>query len=184
MPMAVVKPESRTLSVWAIVSQSGVYERMKAIAEAKKADWQKPSWSVADVTHQAMERLAEQHRLPDPSDKKAFDTAFRVALERTLIDRHRKKKTHKRGFGRIRVVLSQLTARAVPTNLDEDEARAILKEYELRRPRQTLILWMRAIQDFSYAEIAETLGLTLDQVKAALRLAKAELKEQLIDHAP
>ncbi len=171
-----------TPSVWEIVTRPGVYERMKAVAEAKKADWLRPSWSATDVTHLAVERLAAQYQLPDPADRGAFDAAFRVALERTLIDRHRRKQAQKRGFGRVRVALDELAARPQASAASEAEAREILARYEARRPRHTLVLWMRAVHEFSYAEIAETLGLTLDQVKSALRLAKAELQELLTDH--
>lgn len=178
------KPELAKISVWDIVSQPGVYDRMTAIARAKKADWQRPSWSVADVTHQAVERLAEQSLLPDPSDRHAFDAAFRAALKRTLIDRLRMKQAKKRGFGLVRVALGRVTAPPQPAGHGEDDARAILAQYEARRPRHTLVLWLHAVHDFSYAEIAESLGLTEHQVQSALRLAKAELKEQLAAHAP
>ncbi len=174
--------DAATPCVWEIVTRPGVYGRMKAIAEAKKADWPRPSWSATDVTHLAVERLAAQYRLPDPGDRAAFDAAFRVALERTLIDRHRSKRALKRGFGRVRVALDRLPARRDSAAASEAEAREILARYEQRRPRHTLVLWMRAVHEFSYAEIAEALELTPDQVKSALRLAKAELQELLSDH--
>jgi len=169
----------RTPRVWELVTRPGVYGRMKAIAEAKKADWLRPSWSATDVTHLAVERLAAQCQLPDPSDRAAFDAAFRAALERTLIDRHRRKTAQKRGFGRVRVALDGLPARP---EASDAEARDVLGRYAERRPRHTLVLWMRAVHEFSYAEIAEALDLTPDQVKSALRLAKAELQELLSDH--
>ena len=176
----------RTPCVWELVTRPGVYGRIKAIAEAKKADWLRPSWSAADVTHQAVERLAAQRTLPDPADRAAFDAAFRLALHRTLHDRHRRNAAAKRGFGRDRVALDGLPARpeASPASEAEAEAEArqILAGYEAHRPRHALVLWMRAVHEFSYAEVAEALGLTLDQVKSALRLARAELRELLSDH--
>jgi RNA polymerase sigma factor (sigma-70 family) len=50
--------------------------------------------------------------------------------------------------------------------------------------KQRSVMHLRDVEEMSYEEIAEILGISLDQVKVNLHRARKTLREQLLDHNP
>lgn len=68
------------------------------------------------------------------------------------------------------------------TVLAEEKRQVVLDALQQLTPEHREVLMLREYQDFSYNEIAETLGLTLEAVKSRIFRARTELKDLLSDY--
>ncbi len=130
-----------------------------------------------DVTQETFAKLSDGTDLPSGAVKPWL---YKVARNRCLdiLRRHQRSPTHHR---RIRTGFDAATSTAGPaTRLAREERKRLIREIIENMPEEyRSVLMLKHFEDFSRAEMAETLGLTDAAVKGRLVRASEYLREQL-----
>jgi RNA polymerase sigma factor (TIGR02999 family) len=135
---------------------------------------------TTDLTHEAWLRLRQSDELAKAADGNEVFRAFARAMRQVLIDHARRRKAEKRGGGRQREELDDLTDSVRPSGqmdvLSLDEALGALAG---EHPREAEVLQMRFFGGCDLAEIAEALGVSLRTAERDSRFGLAWLHEFL-----
>jgi len=131
------------------------------------------------LVNEAYLRLVEGGALKQGKGRAYFFAAAAKAMERILIEYHRKRTARKRGGGRARVafddVLDSLEAQRVDIIVLQD----LLEQLEELNPRQSTMIRSQVFFGSTVQEIADTLDVSVSTVEKDLRLARAWLRQQL-----
>ncbi len=130
-----------------------------------------------DVTQETFAKLSDGTELPSGAVKPWL---YKIARNRCLdiLRRHQRSPTHHQ---RIRTGFDAATSTAGPsTRLAREERQRLIREIIENMPEEyRSVLMLKHFEDFSRAEMAETLGLTDAAVKGRLVRAAEYLREQL-----
>jgi len=139
----------------------GFYEELRRIAGRLLSDERRGhTLQPTALVHEAYLRLAGSSRLPDVPRADQLALAVRV-LRQVLVDHQRARGADKRGGGGLRIELGADLASAEEVAHDFDALHRALERLRELDARQAEVVVLRAFG-----------GLTMDQVAAALRVAK------------
>ncbi len=175
------RPE--TACVWAIVSRPGVLSALERIAHQRRTGWQGLSWGTGDLTHEALIRMSGQRNLPAADDRAEFEKAFSATIQRVLADKYRRKHAKKREGGWARVAAERLLGVARPGGEGDADLAGVVEEYVRTRPLHCVVVWMTAEFGLTADRIAAILDIKPESVERKLRLARAELRDEIDPHA-
>jgi len=156
-----------------------VYDELRAIARARVAR-EAPGATLrsSDLVHEAYLRLfgAEPPRF---EHRRHFFAAAAETMRRILIDRHRERRTQKRGGDARRVPLDAIEAPPETRSLDIEALGLALDAFRAIDPRGHEIVQLRYFLGFSVEETAEALDLSPRTVKSDWAAARVWLKRRL-----
>jgi RNA polymerase sigma factor (TIGR02999 family) len=155
-----------------------VYEELRKLAAAKMAQ-EKPGQTLQPtaLVHEAWLRLAGSEQRWNGRDH--FFGAAAEAMRRILVDRARKKSAERHGGQRQRVDLEHVT---LATEDSDETVLAIheaLEKLAMESPQKAEIVKLHYFADMKYAEIAQTLGLSLATVERHWAYARSWLYREL-----
>jgi RNA polymerase sigma factor (TIGR02999 family) len=145
------------------------------------------------LVHDAYMRLAAAGKTPAFASQLHFRAAASLAMRHVLVDRARRRNSHKRGRGWSRVVLfnssDALVAGAsadpsrvgAPVDVDLLALADALEALVVIDPEGATIVQMRFFGELTNEEIAQTMGLALRSVERSWRAARAWLLDRLRD---
>lgn len=157
------------------------------------------------LVNEAFVRLIDGNELQQPDSRRWFFSAASRAMAQLLVEHERKRVTPTRGGDKVRVSADVLDGtpreyRPIPAGLDPDDDHPwdeVLQRlqgqygvgfgelYEAidtlfkEDQRATEIVWLRFIASMTMKEIANTLGITEQEVDRKWRLAQGHLKRYL-----
>ena len=157
-----------------------VYDELRQLAAQKLAQ-EKPGQTLqaTALVHEAYLRLVDQERAPHWNSRGHFFAAAAEAMRRILVERARARGSLKRGGGRERLDLDDLTF-ASPERPDDllalDEALAGLAAVE---PQAAELVHLRYFAGQTMSAAADMLGLSLRSTHRLWAYAKAWLLQEL-----
>jgi RNA polymerase sigma factor (TIGR02999 family) len=157
-----------------------VYDDLRRIARAELR--RLPPGQTLQTTalvHEAYLRLAGSTQVGRRNRAYFFGAAAR-AMRLVLVDRARRKLSHKRGGGRTREeaeILVRLPVDDAPTDLLD--LHAALERLEAEDARKAEIVALRFFAGLEMAEIADVLGTPLRTLEREWRFARAWLRSEL-----
>ncbi len=159
-------------------SQGALYERFYSYTLSVALPYCAHEEEAREVVNDAFLKVFTGISRYDPAF--AFATWLRTIVVRTAINRYKSRQ-------------SDLIIYDLPEGLDvsvEDDflskmaAEDVLKLVQKLPPAYRLTLNLFALEGFSHAEIAETLGISIGASKSNLSKAKTKLKQMMTDHLP
>jgi RNA polymerase sigma factor (TIGR02999 family) len=157
-----------------------VYDELRKLAAQKLAQ-EKPGQTLqaTALVHEAYLRLVETEKAQHWNSRRHFFAAAAEAMRRVLVERARARSSCKRGGGRERLDLEELTV-ASPERPDEllalDEALTRLAAVE---PQAAELVQLRYFAGQNMSGSAELLGLSLRSTHRLWAYAKAWLLQEL-----
>jgi RNA polymerase sigma factor (TIGR02999 family) len=157
-----------------------VYQELRKLA-AQHISQEKPGQTLdaTALVHEAYLRLVGVDQTGQWNSRRHFIAAAAQAMRRTLVERARARGSFKRGGGRERVVLDDLTV-ASPERRDEllalDEALTRLAAVE---PQAAELVHFRYFAGQTMSACADLLGLSLRSTHRLWAYAKAWLLQEL-----
>jgi RNA polymerase sigma factor (TIGR02999 family) len=157
-----------------------VYDELRKLA-ARKLSQEKPGQTLqaTALVHESYLRLVDVKSAQHWNSRRHFFAAAAEAMRRILVERARARGSIKRGGGRERLDLDDLTA-ACPEHPDEilalDEALSRLAAVE---PRAAELVHLRYFAGQTMSDAADLLGLSLRSTHRLWAYAKAWLLEEL-----
>jgi RNA polymerase sigma factor (TIGR02999 family) len=157
-----------------------VYDELRKLAAAKLAQ-EKPGQTVdaTGLVHEAYLRLVDVAWAQHWNSRRHFFAAAAEAMRRILVERARARASLKRGGGRQRLDLDNLTV-ASPERLDEllmlDEALTRLGAVE---PQAAELVHLRYFAGQTMSAAAQLLGLSLRSANRLWAYARAWLLQEL-----
>jgi len=131
------------------------------------------------LAHEALLRLGEQSGV-DTFGKTKFMSLASEMIRRILVDHARRRATAKRGGGRVRVDLDEVTLSCDGEDAIELlELDKVLSELATLNPRQARIVELKFFGGLSLDGIAESLGVSRGTVKEDWRIARAWLRVRI-----
>ena len=105
-------------------------------------------------------------------------------MRRILVDHARRNRTTKRGGGAPRIQLDDRLELPIPQDLDLVALDDALQDLAKLDTRQSQIVELHFFAGLTYAEMAETLGISASTVKRELKLARLWLRRELDRNGP
>lgn len=131
------------------------------------------------LAHEALLRLGEQSGV-DEFGKTRFMSLASEMIRRILVDHARRRATAKRGGGRVRVDLEEVTLSCDGEGpIELLELDKVLSELATLNPRQARIVELKFFGGLSLDAIAEALGVSRGTVKEDWRIARAWLRVRI-----
>ena len=155
-----------------------VYEELRKLAAAKMAQ-EKPGQTLQPtaLVHEAWLRLAGSEQRWNGRDH--FFGAAAEAMRRILVDRARKKSAERHGGQRQRVDLEHVTLATEDSDETVLAVHEALEKLAKESPQKAEIVKLHYFADMKYAEIAQTLGISLATVERHWAYARSWLYREL-----
>lgn len=126
--------------------------------------------------------MSGQRNLPAADDRAEFEKAFSETIQRALVDKYRRKHAKKREGGWVRLAVERLLGVAQPGGGGDADLAGVVEEYVRTRPLHSVVVWMTAEFGLTVERIAAILDMKPESVERKLRLARAELRDELDPH--
>lgn len=156
-----------------------VYEELRRMARAYMAEKPGNTLQPTALVHEAFIRLVGDAD-PGWNGRRHFFGAAAMAMRQVLVDHARAKGSQKRGGGRRRVALEELSA---PLLADPDALIALdeaLQSLERSDPRKSKVVTLRFFAGMTAEQTAEILDLPLRTVERDWSYARAWLRVELM----
>jgi RNA polymerase sigma factor (TIGR02999 family) len=159
-----------------------VYDELRKLAAVRLAE-EKPGQTLQPtaLVHEAYLRLVSGEQPQDWNGRGHFFAAAAEAMRRILIDRARHKVTAKRGGGRMRVDLDQVSAADDGREAELLALDDALTEFERHDPQAAQLVKLRYFVGLSHQEAADALGIGRRAADRLWVLARAWLYQRLTD---
>lgn len=159
-----------------------VYKQLRAYAqELLNAGQQRLTLTATEIVNEAWCKLSKPRRKPW-ANRAHFLEAAREAVDQTLKDYVKRRNRIKRGGGRARVDIENVTeilATHDGKNLDLIALNEAIRRLEERDPREAKVVELRFYFGFTDEETAKTLSVSVSTVKNDWRHALCWLTSQL-----
>lgn len=157
-----------------------VYEELRKLAAAKLAKEQPgQTLQATALVHEAYLRLVDVEQVQHWNSRGHFFAAAAEAMRRILVENARRKRSEKRGGGRVRVDLSDVDPATVAPGDDLvalDEALEQLEEIDATKAQ---VVKLRYFAGFTVPQVAELLGVSTSTVDNYWAYARAWLRVQV-----
>ncbi len=154
------------------------YEELRKLAHVQRVGGAPATLNTTALVHEAYFKLSRDAAL-DVADRSHFTYIVARAMRQVLVDAARRRKTEKRGGGKVVVTLQEADG---STDVEGDSILALeeaLTDLERVDPRRAQIVECRFFGGLSVDETAASLGISAPTVKRDWRAARAWLAQAL-----
>jgi RNA polymerase sigma factor (TIGR02999 family) len=157
-----------------------VYDELRKLA-AEKMSREKPEQTLdaTALVHEAWLRLVGVESEVTFENRRHFFGAAAEAMRRILVDRARARNSQKRGGGRTRIHLDQLSLAAESTPAEFLALHEALDRLAIKDPRKAELVKLRFFTGLSIERAAEALGVSMSTADNDWAYARAWLKAEL-----
>jgi RNA polymerase sigma factor (TIGR02999 family) len=157
-----------------------IYSRLYRMAAArrrlaKRADDEQ----TTNLLHDALVHLLQSDVFQAAPDRRYLFAAAAQAMRQVVVDEYRRQKAAKRGGGRQQLPFSSALENFTQRRVDLEAVHEALEDLSGHQERQALAVTLQYFGNFTVAEIAAELGVSVSTAESDLRLAKAWLKDRL-----
>jgi RNA polymerase sigma factor (TIGR02999 family) len=160
-----------------------IYDELRKLAAARLAH-EKPGQTLqaTSLVHDAYLRLVDVQQAQRWDSRGHFFAAAAEAMRRILVEQARRKKTERKGGGRIRLALNE---DVLPVQADRGEAARILAIHEAltgleaESPRKAQLVKLRFFVGMTLEEAAGALGIAVPTAKRDWAAARVWLFRRL-----
>ncbi len=159
-----------------------VYDELRRLA-AQKMGQEQPGQTLqaTGLVHEAYVRLVDVEKAQHWDSRGHFFAAAVEAMRRILVENARSKRRLKRGRGRQRLDLDQLTAGSDPASDDLLALDEALTKLAIQEPSKAELVRLRYFAGFTIDEAAELLGISRATAKRNWAYARAWLFAEISD---
>jgi RNA polymerase sigma factor (TIGR02999 family) len=134
---------------------------------------------TTNLLHYALVHLLQSDVFQAAPDRRYLFAAAAQAMRQVVVDQYRRQQAAKRGGGRQQLPFSSALENFTQRRLDVEAVHEALEDLSRLQERQALGVTLQYFGNFTVAEIAAELGVSVSTVESDLRMAKSWLKDRL-----